>query len=395
MEKVLFAFSGGIDDVLSVHWLRQTRGYSVLAFLADVGQEAHLETLGELAVESGAEGTIIVDLRARFIEDYIFPTLVSGAHYEGYLLSTALSRSLISEQLVTRAHEEGIRLLGHGGSNRGNDQVRFEAAVAALDPTLRIIAPLRELSARTHEDKLALLRRTHIMSALEPQEDVSMDRNLWGCGQVRPGLSDPWETAPEEIFVMTRNPRDAPDEPVEIVIGFEQGIPRSVNGDELDPITLIESLNQLAGIHGIGRLDHVENRMLGGKTREIYEAPGATLLYLAHDALEELTQSRDLYRYKRVLAEEYGNLVYNGLWFSELREALDRFFDATQRYVSGRVRLELYKGNAVVTGRESSYSLYDRSLTDPDGKTRFRDLARGYVNIVTQSQKSEAIHRRR
>lgn len=396
MQRVLFAFSGGIDDVLSVHWLRQTRGYQVLAFLADVGQECATEELGELAVESGATGTIIVDLRRRLMEDFVFPTLVSGAHYEGYLLATPLARSLISEQLVRLARDESIGWVGHGGSGRGNDQVRFEAAIAALEPSLKVITPMRELSCTSLADKLALLRRTNIIERPEFAVDVSVDRNLWGCGQVHGGLSDPWKAPPEELFQMTQSPTVAPDESREIVIGFHRGIPESLDDESLDPITLIQRLNAIGGEHGVGRLDHMENRMLGGKTREIYEAPGATLLYTAHSALEELTQSRDLFRYKRVLAEEYGRLVYEGLWFSELREALDQFFASTQRYVTGRVRLEVYKGSAVVKGRESRYSLYDIELTEsPEGEERLRDLAKGYVDVVTQAQKSEAIHRRR
>lgn len=396
MQKVLFAFSGGIDDVLSVHWLRQTRGYQVVAFLADVGQQCHPETLGEIALESGATGTLIVDLRRTFIEDFVFPTLISGAHYEGYLLATPLARSLISQEMVRLAMDEGIGIVGHGGSSRGNDQVRFEASMAALEPSLRVIAPMRELSCTTLEEKLAILERTDIMDRPEFHVDISRDRNLWGCGQVHGGLSDPWKAPPEDLYQMTRCATDAPEEPLEITIGFHRGIPQTLDNEDLDPISLIETVNRLAGERGIGRLDHMENRLLGGKTREIYESPGATLLYLAHGALEELTQSRDLYRYKRMLAEEYGRLVYQGLWFSELRESLDRFFESTQRYVTGRVRVELYKGTARVMGRESRYSLYDLTLTEsPEGEERLRGLAKGFVDIVTQSQKSEAIHRRR
>ncbi|MEE8142901.1 MAG: argininosuccinate synthase [Planctomycetota bacterium] len=396
MQKVLFAFSGGIDDVLSVHWLRQNRGYNVVALLADMGQSEYLEPLGELALESGAEGTIIVDLRRRFLEDYVFPTLISGAQYEDYLLATPLARYAICEEVVRLACDQSIEWIGHGSSLSGNDQVRFEASVAAMAPSLKVLAPLREWRFSSLEEKLQYLHRLRLPERPEFLTDSSRDSNLWGCGQVYGDLIDPWNAPPEHLYVLTRNPIEAPSSPEELTIGFRQGIPVSLNEKELDPVSLVQQLNLRGGEHGIGRLDHIENRLLGGKSREIYEAPGATLLYLAHGALEELTQARDLGRCKRMLAEEYGRLVYEGFWFSELREALDGFFESSQRYVTGRVRLELFKGNASVKGRESRHSLYDAQLTDtPEGTRRLREVAPGFVDILTQPRKSEALHRHR
>lgn len=394
MQKVLFAFSGGIDDVLAVHWLKQQRGYAVVAFLANLGQESYLEPLGELALESGAEGTVIADLRPSFIEKFALPTLQAGAQYEDYLLSTPLARYAICDALVSFAHENDIEIVGHGASNRGNDQVRVEGSLMALAPQLQVIAPIRELAFGSTEERLERLRRHHLPEPPSFRDVHSVDRNLWGCGQVHGGLSDPWETPPEDLYLMTVDPVRAPDEAAEFVLQFEQGLPQSLDGEELSPVALVERLNEIGGAHGVGRLDHVENAMLAGKTREIYEAPAAEILYTAHRALEEITQSRDLSRHKRFVAEEFGRLVYEGHWYSELREALSRFVECTQRYVSGRVRVRLFKGHVSVLGRESSYSLYDRErVNSPEEQKRMRRLAKGFVDVVTQSRKSEASHR--
>ncbi|MEM7166983.1 MAG: argininosuccinate synthase [Planctomycetota bacterium] len=394
MQKVLFAFSGGIDDVLAVHWLKEQRGCAVVAFLADLGQESYLEPLGELALESGAEGTIIADLRASFIENFALPTLQAGAQYEDYLLSTPLARYAICEALVSFAAENDIEVVGHGASNRGNDQVRVEGSLGALAPHLEVVAPIRELAFGSTEERLQRLRRHHLPEPESFRAAHSVDRNIWGCGQVHGGLSDPWESPPESLYLMTKSPVDAPDEPREIVIAFEQGTPRALDDEALSAVDLVTRLNEIGGEHGIGRLDHVENAMLAGKTREIYEAPAAQVLYDAHTALEEMTQSRDLGRHKRFVAEEFGRLVYEGQWYSELREALSQFVESTQRFVTGRVRVRLFKGHVTVLGRESTYSLYDRDLVNsPEEQKRMRRLAKGFVDVVTQSRKSEAVHR--
>ncbi len=393
MQKVLFAFSGGIDDVLSIHWLRRTRGYAVVALLANLGQRNYLEPLGELALESGAEGTLVVDLQERFAERYVFPTLVAGASYENYLLSTPLARYAICEEMVDRARELGIEVLGHGSSGHGNDQVRFKSSVAALNPKLDVIAPLMERNYRSMEERRNDLLRFRLPERPEFNSDVSVDRNLWGCGSVHGELGDPWKVPDESVYHVTLNPSDAPDEAQDIVIGFRKGIPVSVDDDDFPSVELIERLSEIGGTHGIGRLDHVENRLLGGKTREIYEAPGATILYTAHSALEEITQTRSLNRYKRLVSEEYGRLVYEGLWFSELREALDSFFRTTQRYVTGRVKLRLFKGSCSVIGRESQHSLYDTLVETAEGRSALRGLASGYVDILSMPARSEASHR--
>lgn len=396
MQKVLFAFSGGIDDVLAVHHLSRTRGYAVTAFLADIGQETYLEPLGELALESGAAATVIGDIRKEFLERFAFPSLRAGAQYEDYMLSTPLARYVICQEMVRHARENDMNCVGHGSSNRGNDQVRVEASFAALDPGLEVISPVRDLNFCSVAERIEHLRRHHLPDRDHFHTDVSIDRNLWGCGQVHGGLSDPWEPPPENLYLVTRSAREASDAALEIILGFENGTPVSLDGERLDAVTLVERLTRMGGEAGVGRLDHVENGLFGGKTREIYEAPAATILYLAHTALEEITQSRDLNRYARIVSEEYGRLVFEGLWFSELREALDRFFDTTQRYVTGRVRLELYRGKATVVGRESDYSLYDTSWsTSPEKSKALRRVSKGFVDVIAQTRKSEAAHRLR
>lgn len=393
MPKVMFAFGGEIDDVLSIYWLRQLRGYGVVALLADVGQGEELERLGELALECGAERTLIVDLKRRFVERFVFPTLNSGAQYENYLLSTPLSRYAICEELVRQCHESEIECIGHAASAHGNDQIRFETSVSALDNKLEVINPLRSRTFRSQEEKLKDLRRFRLPERPKFRSSVSHDRNLWGCGSAHGDLGDPWQSPPASVYQLTRDPQSAPDVPLELTLTFRRGIPKAIDDVEISAVELVERVNELGGDHGVGRLDHMENRLVGGKTREVYEAPAATILYIAHNALEELNQSRDLNRYKRLIAEEYGRLVYEGLWFSELREALDRFFESTQRYVSGRVRVRLFKGHCTVIGRESSFALYDAlSVESEERRSRLQDLSRGFVDLLADPARSEARH---
>ena len=393
MKSVLFAFSGGIDDVLGVHWLSKTRGHPVVALLADLGQAERLEPLGELALESGATSTLIVDLRRAFIERFAFPTMVSGARYEDYFLSTPLARYCIAQELVRLARDQGLDMVGHGASGGGNDQLRFETSVASLDPHLDIVAPQREMPLMGVAEKRKRIQKLHLPERQEFDRQSSVDQNLWGCGQVYGGLLDPWEAPPEETYLITTNPLEAPDEPDDVVIEFERGHPVSVDGQRMSSVDLVLHLLERGARHGIGRLDHVEDRVLGGKARELYEAPVAQLLYTAHGALEELTQPRDLLRLKRSLSDEYGRLIYEGHWFGELRGALDHFFRATQAYVTGRIRLRLYKGAVTVRGRESDFALYDRESGDLSDRAR-REAAVGYVDALTRQRKSEASRRR-
>ncbi len=393
MKRVLFAFSGGIDDVLGVHWLSKNQGHPVVAMLADLGQSDRLDSLGELALESGAQSTIIVDLRREFIEQFAFPTLISGARYEDYFLSTPLARYAIATELVRLAREQGFEIVGHGASGGGNDQLRFEASVAALDPNLDIVAPQRNMPYMDLPEKRERIARLSLPERKEFDRLISVDQNLWGCGQVHGGLSDPWESPPDDTYLVTCNPLEAPDEPCDVVIEFERGLPVAVDTVRMTPVDLVIHLLKLGSEHGIGRLDHVENRVLGGKLRELYEAPVAQLLYTAHGALEELTQPRDLLRLKRNLADEYGRLIYEGHWFGELREALDHFFRATQNFVSGRIRLRLYKGSVTVRGRESNFGLYERDGGEGSDRAR-REAAVGFVDAITRQRKAEANRRR-
>lgn len=389
MGRVLFAFGGGLDDVLSVHWLARNRGQQVVALLADLGQDSYLEPLGELALECGAARTIISDLRGEFLEDFVFPTIAAGARYEGYWLSTPLARSTICKELVRVCKELGYEAIGHGASPGGNDHLRFETAINALDSGIELIGPSPDLVRLNFSERIERAELLQIPLLPGYSEEISTDRNLWGVGQFHGGLEDIWEAPPENLFQLTCCPTEAPDEPLDLMLTFERGQPIAVDDEALKPIELVEKLNRIGGAHGVGRLDHVENRVMGGKTREVYEAPAAALLYCAHEALEELTQPRVLNRYQRSLAEEYGRLIYEGQWFSQAREAIDAFFQVSQRNVSGKVKVRIYKGSITVRGRESDHALYRSS-----GGTLDR-LPAGVLERVTLLQRSHQLRRRK
>ena len=387
--RVLFSFGGGIDDVLSVNWLARNRGQQVVALLADLGQGSYLEPLGELALECGAARTIISDLRGEFLEDFVFPTIAAGARYEGYWLSTPLARSTICKELVRVCRELGFDAIGHGASPGGNDHLRFETAIGALDGEIELIGPSPDLVRLTLRERIERAEQLQVPLIPGYSDEVSTDRNLWGVGQFHGGLDDIWEAPPENLFQLTCCPTEAPAEPLDLMLTFESGLPIAVDDEPLDPIDLVEKLNLVGGEHGVGRLDHVENRVMGGKTREVYEAPAAALLYSAHEALEELTQPRVLNRHQRTLAEEYGRLIYEGQWFSQAREAIDAFFKVSQRNVSGKVRLRLFKGSITVRGRESDHALYCGS-GDP-----LERLPAGVLERITHLQRAHQIRRRK
>ncbi|MCD6080551.1 MAG: argininosuccinate synthase [Candidatus Omnitrophica bacterium] len=381
-NKVILAYSGGLDTTVCISWLRD-KDYEVIAFTADLGQgQKDRDALIARAKIAGASKVILKDLRKEFIEEYAFNTLKAGAIYEGkYYLSTALSRPLIAKYLVKVARKENAQAVAHGCTGKGNDQVRFEVGIKALNPNLEIIAPLRNWEFKSRKEEIEFLKEKNIPIPLKKSK-YSIDRNLWGvsieCGELENIRCE----APEDIFILTASPSRAPDKPQEIEIGFEKGIPASLNGKRYSPVELVERLNKIGGRHGIGRVDMVENRLVGIKSREVYEAPAAVLLYLAHQELESLVLDRETLHFKRLISLKYAELVYYGLWFTPLREGLQKFVDYTQQKVSGKVRLRLYKGNVKIISRQSPYSLYSEEMATYSEKDKFdHQASEGFIKI--------------
>jgi argininosuccinate synthase len=370
-EKIVLAYSGGLDTSVAVRWLKEKYGYEVITMTADVGNEKDFTTVKEKAIKVGAIKAEVIDMNEEFVKGYIFPALKADAVYENkYNLATALARPLIAKYLVEIARREGASAIAHGCTGKGNDQVRFDVSTIALAPDLKIVAPAREWGM-TREETIKYAQKHKIPVPITKKSPYSIDENLWGrsieCGV----LEDPWNEPPEEIYAWTKSPADAPDKPGYVEIGFEKGIPVGLDGKKMGGVKLIKKLHELAGEHGVGRVDHVENRLVGIKSREIYEAPAGTVLQAAHLSLEDLTLSKAQMRFKQRVAVEYADLIYNGLWFSALRSDLAAFVDSTQRYVTGTVRVKMFKGNCTVVGRKSQYSLYNLSLATYDKGDKF------------------------
>ncbi len=359
VKKVVLAYSGGLDTSIIVPWLKENYGCEVVAFTADLGQGEELEGLEEKALASGASQFILKDLREEFAEEYLFRLLRSGAVYERkYLLGTSIARPLIAKYQVEIAHQVGADAVAHGATGKGNDQVRFELTYMALDPRLKVIAPWREWHIRSRLDALEYARAKGVPVTATEKTIYSRDSNLWHLSHEGGPLEDPWHEPDESVWLRTVSPLNAPDEPEYVEIEFESGTPVAVNGQRLSPAKLIEYLNALGSAHGIGRVDMVENRLVGMKSRGLYETPGGTILAVAHKELESLVLDHATMHFKDLVALKYAELVYQGLWFSPLREALDAFIDNTQGPVTGTVRLKLYKGNVIPAGRKSPFSLY-------------------------------------
>jgi argininosuccinate synthase len=382
-DTVVLAYSGGLDTSVAVPWLRETRDCEVVTLTVDVGGGAGTDAVLARALAGGASRAIAVDAREAFVSDFVWPTLQAGALYQGvYPLATAIARPLIARLLVETAHEVGAGYVAHGCTGKGNDQVRFDVAVAALDPSLKVIAPMRVGMGMSRDEELAYARAHGIEIDAGPSSPFSIDVNLWGRSVEAGVLEDPWVAPPPEAFAWTRDPADAPARAEEIVIGFAAGVPVSIDGRKVEGVELIERLNALAGSHGIGRIDHVEDRLVGIKSREIYEAPAAVVLHQAHAALEQLTLSRELLAFKRQVADRLATLAYDGLWFSELARALRAFVTWTQRHVTGEVRLRLTPGLASVVGRRSPNSLYDLNLASYGAEDAFdHEAAVGFIGI--------------
>jgi argininosuccinate synthase len=359
IKKVVLAYSGGLDTSVIVPWLRENYGCEVVCFTADVGQAEELDGLEEKALKSGASQLVIRDLREEFAEEYIFPVLKAGALYERkYMLGTSMARPLIAKHMVDVAHETGADAIAHGATGKGNDQVRFELTTMALDPRLKIVAPWREWDIRSREDAIKYAKAHNVPVTATEKSIYSRDRNLWHLSHEGGPLEDPWLEPREGMYLLTASPENAPDEPEYVEITFESGEPVAVNGERLSPATLVSRLNVIGGAHGIGRNDQVESRLVGMKSHGVYETPGGTILLAAHRELESLVLDKDTIQFKDMAALKYAELVYNGMWFAPLREALAAFVDATQGPVTGVVRLKLYKGNVIPVGRKSKLSLY-------------------------------------
>jgi argininosuccinate synthase len=399
-EKIVLAYSGGLDTSIIIPWLKENYAYDVIAMVADVGQGDDVDAVVEKAYKTGAAKVVVEDLREEFLTGYVWPALQAGAVYENkYLLGTSLARPVIAKHQVEVALREGATAVSHGCTGKGNDQVRFEMAYQALAPELKVIAPWREWDLKSREDCLDYAEKRGISVTASREKIHSRDRNLWHLSHEGGELEDANNAPFESTWQLTKSLQDAPDREEKVEIGFKKGAPVSVNGMKLDPVSLVELLNEIAGRNAVGRIDLVENRFVGIKSRGCYETPGGTLLLTAHGELEALCLDRDLLHFKQHVALKYAELVYFGLWFTPLREALDGFVATTQQNITGTVGLSLYKGNVTVTGRKSDYSLYRTDLSSfTMGASYDQKDAEGFIKILglpsrvrakTQSEKQQ------
>ena len=396
-KRVVLAYSGGLDTSVILRWLIERHGCEVVAFCADLGQGEELGPVREKALRTGASTVHVVDLREAFVRDFLYPMLRANAVYEGaYLLGTSIARPLIARAQVEIARREGADAVAHGATGKGNDQVRFELAYAALAPELRVIAPWREWELGSRTALIEFARRHDIPVPVTAERPYSTDRNLFHVSYEGGILEDPWAEPPSKMFLLTNSPEGAPDVPVSVELDFEAGNPVAVDGDRLPPVDLLTRLNRLGGEHGVGRVDLVENRFVGMKSRGVYETPGGTILHVARRALESLTLDREVLHLRDSLVPRYAEMIYYGFWFAPERQALQRFMDECQEDVGGTVRLKLYKGNVTVTGRRSARSLYrtDFATFEADTVYRPRD-AEGFINLNALRLRIRALRDRR
>ncbi len=382
MKKVVLAYSGGLDTSCAIKWL-QDKGYNVVAMIADVGQGEDFNAIKERALKTGASKVHVLNLQKEFVSDYVFPAIRANAIYENkYLLATALSRPLIAKHQVKIAHAENANAVAHGCTGKGNDQVRFETTIRLLDPSLEHIAPVRVWEFKTRDEEIDYAKKHKIPVSVTKKSPYSIDINIYGrsieCGI----LEDPWAEPPEEIYYYTISPEKAPNKPTYVEIDFKNGTPVSLNSKNYEPLDLIKKLNEIGGNNGVGRVDAIENRLVGIKSREIYENPAGLILYLAHQELESLVLDRETAHYKQLISPKYAQLIYNGLWETPLKKQLDAYINETQRNVTGTVRLKLYKGNCIVTGRKSKFSRYKLNLATYGQKDSFdQKMAEGFLKL--------------
>lgn len=382
-DKVILAYSGGLDTSIIVTWLKENYDVDVIAVCADVGQEEDMSEIKEKALATGASKVYIEDLKEEFVVDYLYKAIKSGAVYEEkYLLGTSYARPLIAKRLVEIAHLEGAKYICHGCTGKGNDQVRFEVSIASIDPEIKIIAPWRIWNIKSREDAIDYANEKGIKIPVTKEKIYSMDRNLWHVSHEGGDLEELTNEHKTDMYLMVTPPEKAKDEPAYVEIYFEQGIPKKVNGKELPPVELVQTLNKIAGENGVGIADIVENRLVGMKSRGVYETPGGTVLLAAHREIEQAILDKQTYHYKQLIAQKYAEIVYDGVWFSTLRESLDAFIDKTQENVTGTVKLKLYKGNVMPAGVDTPYALYDKGISSFGESELYshKDSA-GFINL--------------
>jgi argininosuccinate synthase len=389
-EKLVLAYSGGLDTSVAIRWLGE-EGYDVVALTIDLGEKKDLDAIQERALRVGAVAAYVVDGKVPFLRDFVWPSLQAGALYEKeYPLATALGRPLIAALLVQIARREGARGVAHGCTGKGNDQVRFDLTTAALAPELKVVAPVREWGMN-REDEIEYAREHGIEVPASVESPYSTDENLWGRSIEAGILEDPWAEPPPDVYEWTTDPQRAPDRPAYVEVHFDQGVPVELDGERLPAVELVERLNALGGANGVGRIDHLENRLIGIKSREIYEAPAAVLLLQAHQALEDITLTKDVARFKDLVAGQWAQIVYDGLWFSPLREALYGFVAQTQRHVSGDVRLKLFRGSSAVVGRKAPEQLYRMELATYGRGDEFdQSAASGFIKLFGMGVRTAA-----
>jgi len=390
-KRVVLAYSGGLDTSVAIPWIREHYDAEVITLTAELGQGRDLEEIRQKALKTGAEKSIVIDLQEPFIERFVWPALRAGTIYENqYPLATALARPLIAESLVDVAIEEGAGYVAHGCTGKGNDQVRFDVSVAALAPELQVIAPAREWGM-SRDQEMDYAAKHDVPVPNTKSNPYSVDENLWGRSIEAGILEDPWNEPPEDVYLITKSVADAPQFPFYLEIEFEHGTPVGINGESLSGLAIVNHINTMAGEHGVGRIDHLENRLVGIKSREIYEAPAGVVLHDAHRALESLTLGKEQMRFKELVAQQYADLVYNGLWFSRHREDLDAYVSSTQEFVSGTVRVKLHKGSCSVVGRRSPHALYDYGLATYDESDQFDHQASvGFIKVFGLPVRTQA-----
>lgn len=394
-EKVILAYSGGLDTSVIMAWLKENTDFDIIAVCCNAGQKEDFEAIEKKALATGASKAYTLDIREEFITDFIWPALKAGAIYEGqYMLGTSMARPLMAKKLVEVAEKENAFYIAHGCTGKGNDQVRFEVTIKALNPAIKIIAPWRQWDLHSREELIEYAKAHNIPISQTTKKIYSRDENIWHISHEGGELENPWNEHLDSIHVLSVPPEQAPDKPEYVEIDFEKGIPVAINGEKMDCISLLTKLNEMGSRNGVGTADIIENRLVGMKSRGVYETPGGTILFAAHTGLEQLILDRDTTQYKNIVAQKFSQLVYDGLWYTPLREAISAFVDSTQQLITGTVRMKLYKGSAVVTGRKAVYSLYNEEFaTFSKDEVYNQSDAEGFINLFALPLKIRAIQK--